>query len=201
MKRLSRLALGTISIGLVISVATYGGYYATKEKKENSQGVMSVHTPYSNQKCESCHTKIDSYEWKSDFCLTCHTKKSDELSKEYKHVPAIEDCMSCHDPHKSGFEYLLKKESKTLCLSCHEVDLKGNRIHSNLKKNCIECHSPHASEYDLLLKKGGHDICLLCHTQEEYNKKKLDKKNLTIQECIACHKQGDTFGTCCEKEE
>lgn len=187
----SLLALGILGSFLTL--------YAVGQStiKETPREVVSSHQPYEDKKCKDCHGKMNSYEWKSDFCLSCHTKKWDEFSKDYKHEPAIEDCTICHNPHKSNLKYLLKEESKTLCLKCHESDIKDNRIHSKLEKNCTECHNPHASEYELLLRKGGHDICLLCHTTIEQEKL---KKAPTIKECKSCHEKNSS-GSCCGKEE
>ncbi len=206
LKKSLGISLAVIS-GLVGAYLTYQCLFKpNKLHKEASK--KYVHMPYQDKSCDPCHSKMtesylkipNSYTAQNEICFSCHTETLNEFNKPYKHLPAVENCTSCHDPHQSEFEYLLKKESKTLCLSCHESDLKGNKIHSKLEKTCIECHTPHASEYELLLKRGGHEVCLLCHTQEEYNQKKLDKKNLTIKECKFCHEKNDLSGDCCEKE-
>lgn len=152
MIKISKITLGIV--GGLLSLYTISCYDLTKSEKKSANPI-SIHKLYEDKKCEQCHDKAKSYEWKSDFCLTCHDKKSYELSKKYKHKPAVENCTSCHDPHKSEFKYLLKKEAKTLCLECHETRIRDNKIHSKLEKTCTECHTPHASEYELLLKKGG----------------------------------------------
>lgn len=202
--------------GLGISLAvisSFVGAYLTYQylfKSNNPHKETNkkyVHMPYQDNSCDSCHDKMayfktpNSYTPQNEICFSCHTETLNEFNKPYQHSPAVENCISCHDPHQSEFEYLLKKETPGLCLTCHETKLKDSKTHSKHKKNCIMCHNPHASEYEMLLKKGGKEVCLLCHTKEEYYKKGMDKKNLTLKDCISCHKKENLSGDCCEKEE
>lgn len=208
----SKLKILGISLAVITGmVGTYLAYECLFKPNKFYKKASSkyFHMPYQDKSCDSCHTKMNEsypevpkdYTPQNEVCFSCHDITLNEFNKPYQHLPAVENCISCHDPHQSEFEYLLKKESRALCLTCHEQKLKDSKTHSKHNKDCVRCHNPHASEYELLLKKGGKEVCLLCHSEEEYYKKGLDKKNLTLKDCISCHKKENLFGDCCEKEE
>ncbi|MBU2602642.1 MAG: cytochrome c3 family protein [Actinobacteria bacterium] len=59
-------------------------------------------------------------------CAECHERKT-HLRTNHPHDAPYYDtwhkqtmrCSSCHDPHGSGFTYMVRKEKDGLCLTCH----------------------------------------------------------------------------------
>src|SRR5579872_144263 len=60
-------------------------------------------------------------------CLTCHANKNASTIKGNVHSPAVRECLTCHDPHRSANKNLLVKatsgptQQENLCLSCHNT--------------------------------------------------------------------------------
>jgi len=98
------------------------------------------------------------YEIDPDLCTECHDDISDKIDEAtVKHsVVTQKPCTTCHDPHVSDEERLLRTNSKTLCLSCHAKPIKvGKRVilglgelltkrknhHGPISRNdCTTCH-------------------------------------------------------------
>lgn len=75
--------------------------------------------------CSSCHNVhgtevagLKSDERRNDLCLGCHASKQGPFV--FDHQPVSEDCGSCHVPHGSVNNNLLKQNEPFLCLQCHE---------------------------------------------------------------------------------
>ncbi len=90
-----------------------------------------------------------------DLCFGCHDKQS--FMKKTIHSAMTLGCTSCHDPHVSANEHLLKEAVPKLCLSCHEGRLttKKNDNHApGMSEECSGCHNPHATDTPKLLVPG-----------------------------------------------
>ncbi len=155
-------------------------------------------------------------------CLDCHDAKDEALRKAHNNQPFDQvNCVTCHDPHQSakpklaqvfvhapysdkdscstchnapvnGKVVLTQKDSKTLCLTCHED--KGKQIetakvqHPGAMGECVDCHSPHAAKSPGLPKTTAVEICLSCHAdQAEQHKKKYPHQPAFGQGCFTCH--------------
>jgi len=132
------------------------------------------------QDCETCHqsngadhsiiTKAFNFTEKlPQLCYTCHDAVQSSIDKSKVIHGAITDkksCINCHSPHSTEVGKLLKKESKELCLSCHNkvIDANGHKIpnikqkvttakviHAAVEDGCITCHKPHSSDRKNLL--------------------------------------------------
>ncbi|MCK4890743.1 MAG: cytochrome C, partial [Candidatus Aminicenantes bacterium] len=57
---------------------------------------------------------------------SCHADKRGPFV--FEHAPVQEDCMSCHNPHGTVANNLLKQNEPFLCLQCHESHLHAGRI-------------------------------------------------------------------------
>ena len=95
-------------------------------------------------------------------CVNCHENRSETFASENKlwlHAPLTKDnCLVCHDPHRSRYPDLLKDETEKLCTMCHSEGLiRLTRSHQELK-GCLECHTPHLGKDKLLLKKDYQEI-------------------------------------------
>lgn len=117
--------------------------------------VVSVHAPFSDASCDSCHKATFSFGTvgrgagtklpDSGVCVSCHESVADE--HELMHAPVITNaCLWCHDPHQSFHESLLKEAPIQLCTQCHAADTLDNKrvpAHSDGVTSCTECHSGH----------------------------------------------------------
>lgn len=130
--------------------------------------------------CETCHqpngadhsiiTKAFNFSDKlPQLCYTCHDGVQSSIDKsQIVHGPVSDkrSCVNCHSPHSSAQSKLLKKESKELCLSCHNklIDNKNHKIanikqkvttakyiHAAVEDGCLTCHKPHSSDRKNLL--------------------------------------------------
>jgi len=75
--------------------------------------------------CSSCHNVhgsevagLKTEERSNDLCLSCHTSKQGPFI--FDHQPVSESCATCHVPHGSVNNNLLKQNEPFLCLQCHE---------------------------------------------------------------------------------
>ena len=110
----------------------------------------SIHPPYQNQECGSCHNSTQMGKLNRilpDMCYQCH----EDFSKKYKvlHAPLYGGyCTACHDPHSSSHEKLLTRKGQQLCLYCHNItQVMKAEVHQDIKDaNCTDCHNPHGGE-------------------------------------------------------
>lgn len=87
----------------------------------------------SKMKCSGCHQhhgslvkNLKTNERLNDLCLNCHADKRGPFV--FEHAPVQEDCLSCHDPHGTVANNLLKQNEPFLCLQCHESHFHAGRI-------------------------------------------------------------------------
>lgn len=164
---------------------------------------QGIHEPVAEGDCLSCHQPHGSNVEnllvadgdQLAICLDCHDR--DDFEQKYVHGPAASGaCTSCHDPHQSANKALLKKDSKLLCLECHEdlaagLDHAGN-IHQPLEKQpCSACHEVHGGPYAHLLTADGPALCFKCHENvaARYRKAKTKHDALyTADRCGNCHR-------------
>jgi predicted CXXCH cytochrome family protein len=117
--------------------------------------VVSVHKPFAEEKCTSCHAQpsdVFSATMDTNLCLNCHQKVMTEYPA--MHGPVIgKACLWCHEPHESTSVSLLKTTAASLCLQCHERELLTTRVegHQQETGSCLDCHKGH----------GGHAIPFL----------------------------------------
>lgn len=149
--------------------------------KECHNELITLNTVHSvAEDCETCHasngaghsiiTKAFNFTEKlPQLCYTCHDLMQESISRsKIVHGPIndIKSCVNCHSPHSTNEAKLLKKESKELCLSCHNkpIETKNHKIpnikqkvttakviHAAVEDGCITCHKPHSSDNKNLL--------------------------------------------------
>lgn len=122
--------------------------------------IKSSHPDFANRECNKCHNKSASnfLKTKKDkVCFTCHD--SSDFKGEFAHGPvAVSDCLTCHFPHESEYESLLRQKDARLCLECHlGEDVARNPLHKFKdadmeKETCTRCHFPHVSGTRFFLK-------------------------------------------------
>lgn len=167
---------------------------------DDKNRLMHVHSPVAEGDCSVCHDPHSS-KYKSlikdDFsdnaCVDCHFIETETAMTV--HGPVMEgNCQDCHNPHQSDHKYNIKKESKEMCLSCHDQEIKiGNRviesvadnlerkqvIHEPIKSgDCTTCHTPHSGDYPNLLIASypvkqyaeatveNFELCFICHDSD-----------------------------------
>ncbi|MCF6364765.1 MAG: hypothetical protein L3J35_01040 [Bacteroidales bacterium] len=173
---------------------------------------INIHQPYKTKSCNSCHDNSMATEKQPGLCYSCHESFEDNYA--VVHGPALSECTSCHNPHQSKFDKLVKRENEELCFYCHSSEqLAYNDVHSLIdNSNCTECHNPHGEENKFFLKEGTcykcHDdfndtykhlhgpvdsgFCNSCH--DNHSSEKEYKLLLTGQEmCLKCHNKSSVF--------
>lgn len=117
---------------------------ATADPAEND----SVHRPYGENKCDTCHDKKgkkdDLILPSNQLCFSCH---KDFFKGVFRHGPAaVGDCGSCHLPHNSPNVQLLKTSRKAICATCHKENRAALSFHNKVAERkliCVDCHNPH----------------------------------------------------------
>jgi predicted CXXCH cytochrome family protein len=136
-------------------------------------------------------------------CIQCHSDKDANGIKGRVHLPAVRDCLKCHNPHSSdNKDHLLKPVSgagkdENLCLTCHKVGVnveKGGSRHAALDMGCETCHTIHKTgesgkrEFDFQLKKDSPALCVDCHDTK--NSKLIESHKgqpFEAAGCLSCH--------------
>lgn len=155
--------------------------HASKVKKASPiiRNEKYLHSPVQKNDCAACHidssrqAKITSEE----LCYECHdAKKFKGRSHRHPSPGAENNCLFCHEPHSSRFEFLLKGETIPFCQSCH-INIKKNRSHpmgknikdmrTNRMMTCTStCHNVHRSDFPKLIAWKHRELCTKCHTDK-----------------------------------
>jgi predicted CXXCH cytochrome family protein len=116
----------------------------------DSYSGFTVHYPYKEKDCFSCHDEKSKSELilpQPELCYTCH----EDFSTKYKYVHgpvASGYCTICHNSHMSKEKKLLIRTGQQICLFCHEsAPLFKSETHKDiLDTECTLCHNPHGGE-------------------------------------------------------
>ena len=80
--------------------------------------------------CSDCHNvhgsagpKLAKRDSTNATCYTCHAEKRGPFV--HSHEPVAEDCATCHNPHGSNIEAMLKARAPMLCQQCHTPHVAG----------------------------------------------------------------------------
>jgi DmsE family decaheme c-type cytochrome len=71
----------------------------------------------------------------NDLCYECHTNHQGPFI--FEHPPVEEDCSTCHEPHGSVTNFLLKQNEPFLCLQCHETHFHTARVSAEGPYNAL----------------------------------------------------------------
>lgn len=136
------------------------------------------HAAYAQALCAQCHvshgvpnpmllTGGDA----ADHCASCHQSTVDAMTAaSHSHLKVDHACMACHTGHASEVDNLLKEETRTGCITCHNelgaiIDTATVSHDAVLTGDqCVSCHEPHASGDPMMLKDDQTHVCLKCHS-------------------------------------
>jgi len=136
-------------------------------------------------------------------CIQCHSDKDASTIEGRVHLPAVRDCLKCHNPHVSdNKDHLLKpvsgvEKTENLCLTCHKVGVgveKGGSRHAALDMGCEACHTIHKTgergklEFDFQLKKDSPALCMDCHDAKDPKLIETHREQpFEATGCLTCH--------------
>ena len=125
--------------------------------------------------CTNCHKIMQDVSPKSQLakateietCGTCHLQKRAQTMRS-SHMPLREGkmtCTSCHNPHGTITQTLLKENGvNETCYTCH-TEKRGPFLwqHPPVQESCVNCHDPHGSNWERMLKAAKPRLCQQCH--------------------------------------
>jgi DmsE family decaheme c-type cytochrome len=160
-----------------------------------------------NLSCITCHSvhspKSEVAQLKKttqlELCVTCHRPQVLKMQRT-AHMPLREgklECTSCHNPHGSTNQRLLKVGNyiNESCISCH-TEKRGPFLfeHPPGRESCVTCHDPHGSSNERLLVAKVPMLCQRCHIGTNHPSTIYDAaqlKNVSVRivgrACVACH--------------
>ena len=169
------------------------------EKTLLQEESASVHMPYEDGECMTCHNphasdnKGVTSEPQKLLCLSCHDDFEEQMrSAPSQHFPVTDgQCSECHSPHQSKLKSLLLAKSPDLCLVCHQ-DLKTKMAeensHSPAERNCQRCHQPHSGSLNKLLTLPLQALCGECHEPETESFQQAHVSIAAeVMNCMSCH--------------
>jgi predicted CXXCH cytochrome family protein len=139
-----------------------------------------------------CETNARDVDVSFKTCLECHPDVQKEMAQEGTHEPFKKlECASCHNPHATKYEDLVKEETGKLCKGCHQSEkglMARKYSHGPFEKGeCLACHRPHASENRMLLTAKDEQLCFACHAKEGSFSKKNKHDPVKKGRCLSCH--------------
>ncbi|MGE3277286.1 MAG: DmsE family decaheme c-type cytochrome [Vicinamibacterales bacterium] len=154
----------------------------------------SVHEPKSDRRLLRTSLQIET-------CQQCHRGEVQKLHRS-SHMPVAEgqlECSSCHNPHGSSNERLLKvgMSVNQSCEGCH-ADKRGPHLweHAPVTERCTTCHDAHGSTNDRMLVAKAPFLCQRCHVSAQHPSTAYDGYQLQAttnanrvygRSCAACH--------------
>jgi DmsE family decaheme c-type cytochrome len=125
--------------------------------------------------CSTCHRVMEKVSVKfllakstePEVCFQCHKDVRAKMVNS-SHMPLLNGsvvCTSCHNPHGSATDGLLREASvNETCYKCH-ADKRGPFLweHEPVRDNCLNCHDPHGSVNEYMLVMQRPRLCQSCH--------------------------------------
>lgn len=127
-----------------------------------------------------------------ELCWVCHARLAPQLEMAHRHDPFTEGrCTSCHNPHASRHDVLLRQDVSDLCVSCHHIgdELADVDVHPPFaERRCTDCHRPHASDWRGMLVARQRELCFGCHISvAQLAGKQVQHEPFETGECTDCH--------------
>jgi DmsE family decaheme c-type cytochrome len=144
------------------------------EKGDRHNWAGSVHETR-GLACTNCHQIMEKVSVKHQLiksteletCFQCHKDRRAQMFRASVHPLASGNmtCSSCHNPHGSATDKLLREASiNETCYKCH-ADKRGPFLweHEPVRDNCLNCHDPHGTSNEYMLKVQRPRLCTQCH--------------------------------------
>jgi DmsE family decaheme c-type cytochrome len=151
--------------------------------------------------CTNCHEIMDKdsprfqliQPTEFETCAQCHKDRRAQ-SWRSSHMPVREgklQCSSCHNPHGTANEKLLREASvNETCYTCH-AEKRGPYLfeHAPARDNCLSCHEPHGSIHEKLLTVSRPRLCQQCHSEDDHPSEPHNPTALFAfnRGCANCH--------------
>lgn len=143
------------------------------EKQAIGKGDRSVHPPFADDDCTSCHKdhgdeeRLMLVETGNALCESCHESAAADFLRAHHNIRGDRaSCLACHDPHRSTLESLFRPDRHRpltfgRCDPCHRYD--GRLLKPTVKELCLGCHA--GEEFSRRIAHGpvGKGDCLACH--------------------------------------
>ena len=160
--------------------------------------------------CTDCHKIMEAVSERRqlakptviEVCRQCHLRQAAQQMSN-AHMPVREgkmDCTSCHNPHGTVTEKLLKANSlNDTCFQCH-ADKRGPFLweHPPVVESCANCHSPHGSNHENMLLFPKPRLCQQCHIEQRHptspqttppiGATRLPGEFIAFRACVTCHR-------------
>lgn len=127
-------------------------------RRGNQGQIIYIHKPLLTGECNQCHkneftAQVSKAAVPAEICRECHTNLGAEMRVIHGPV-AANQCVICHQPHRSSEQHLLRVSGSALCFQCHMPFDLSNRVaeHQDAKIDCMSCHHAHGGETHALLK-------------------------------------------------
>ena len=155
--------------------------------------------------CTSCHKVMTDITPRAQLakatemetCGTCHQR---QRAQQYRssHMPVREGkmtCTSCHNPHGTISQALLKEPSvNDSCFTCH-AEKRGPFLweHAPVTESCVNCHDPHGTNHERMLKAAKPRLCQQCHVETRHPTRPYGRESGTNlkyvmgRSCVNCH--------------
>lgn len=163
-----------------------------------------------NVGCVSCHSEHApkgsgqlTAPTQKALCATCH-RAAVNRQHRFSHMPVREgtlECSSCHNPHGSTNQALLKTGTTVdeSCTSCHQ-EKRGPYLweHAPVANACVTCHDAHGSNNDRMLVAKVPYLCQRCHVTSRHPPTVYDgfvrnnsqnANKIIGRGCVVCHSQ------------
>lgn len=155
----------------------------------------TLHGPYGDRDCGACHGKGQGVA----ACLSCHEDVAGRFAASTSHVGRGTYCLSCHSPHASDQEHMLRAGQRRVCLSCHEDTARRMARDSSEKRHplvdegkCSACHQPHGADGRFMIDGDGLTTCRGCHERQKtfthpVGPSVTDPRSKGDVTCVTCH--------------
>ena len=120
-------------------------------------------------------------------CLQCHGALTKQATV---HVPAADDCLTCHTQQGKEHRFTLAAPGAALCTTCHEVITPSDKfVHGPVAAgDCLTCHDPHSAPNPKLLRAKGSALCETCHVEIKAKLAESRFQHAPVREdCAKCH--------------
>jgi len=169
-----------VLILLVLGFFALHAPYSVAQKKpclscHQKLGAGKVQHPAFLMGCPACH--VSPHKQKKPvlslmadppaLCFNCHDKA--KFNKKFRHTAVVAGlCTSCHNPHSSDNDKLLRAQVPQLCYMCHgDAMFTKKVVHGALSMgSCTLCHSPHSTDNLFNLQQPIVNLCTMCHSDQ-----------------------------------